>query len=391
MDRRLTDEIRAASRVAGTSFSAADVISRGHRRQRRRVASAALVAVVAIAVGAVALAGDDASESTNVVAEPGSPHDASAASDASELVIEDGPPGPLTPREYAATAWIDDALFVWGGLDDGPLADGAILRDGAWETTPAAPLVGGWAKATWTGTEVIVVAQFGEAAAYRPDTRRWRRLASLPGTTFDGLLLAGHGGSAAAIDGRSGRTWVLHDDDWSAVETLPFDENPSNVVSVPAGIVVVGWDDPGPVLASTLDLDTGKWSTPAKAPVRADTYAVGRAGDDILVIPADNPQDAARLRPDDGTWERVLGPPLGGCDGPPLLVAIGNFRQVFAVGGCEGAALLVGETWRPLSFQLERLPPGTNIIGARSGTAVSWFSTCCDDQQTVITRFLHLR
>ena len=103
---------------------------------------------------------------------------------------------PLTPRYEPAYAWTGSKLFVWGGLEAGPLHTSAFIPDGAlydpaqrrWTKIPAAPLPAlGSAQAVWVNGTVLVIGQSSGdrpitayAAEFDPRTHTWLRLPDLP-------------------------------------------------------------------------------------------------------------------------------------------------------------------------------------------------------------------
>ena len=109
-------------------------------------------------------------------------------------------PGPLVPREGAATAWTGTEFVVWGGNDLG-VQGGEAHNDGAaydpatrtWRMMAPAPLPGGRATMAWTDEELLVwvveddvgsgtgpQAVRWPGAAWNPETDTWRELASAP-------------------------------------------------------------------------------------------------------------------------------------------------------------------------------------------------------------------
>ena len=82
-------------------------------------------------------------------------------------------PHPIVPSEGAGVAWTGEELIVCCGLP----TTGAAAYDpdsDTWRRLPDAP-VSGYATATWTGSELIVVTADG-AASYNPDINTWQRL-----------------------------------------------------------------------------------------------------------------------------------------------------------------------------------------------------------------------
>jgi hypothetical protein len=111
------------------------------------------------------------------------------------------PPGPLSARSYAASAWTGSELLIWGGfsgdccvpsemfLDDGAAFDPAT---GRWRVLPASPLSERAPFSVWTGRELIVwgsrdrTVRHLDGAAYYPDTNTWRPIADGPIELTDG-------------------------------------------------------------------------------------------------------------------------------------------------------------------------------------------------------------
>ena len=105
---------------------------------------------------------------------------------------------PLLPRHEAATVWTGSEMVLFGGAPAegqpgyAPYSDGAAYNPSTdtWRTIAVSPLGGRIAPATWTGTEMLVVAgrdrdsngmfAFGDGAAYDPATDRWRKVADGP-------------------------------------------------------------------------------------------------------------------------------------------------------------------------------------------------------------------
>lgn len=206
-------------------------------RARQLVAAAAVLLVVAGAVGLVVLRGG---------ADPAahSPRGWSAMTES-----------PLSARFAPTVVWDGHEMLVWGGYD----ADGTSLVDGA---------------------------------AYRPTTNTWRPIAPMTTGRAPALsppqavpdLSAWVGREAVSIVASDGDPWgwdvVAYDpetDDWRTIEQnrydqLPTDEiiptdgaapihQPAATVSWRGQLIVVGWrSDLGLMGWARLDPTTGKWS-----------------------------------------------------------------------------------------------------------------------------------
>jgi hypothetical protein len=210
-----------------------DIARVAHRvRGRRRAATGAIVAVVAV-VAALPLVLRDGGEPATIVAGPGpdgvnadllGPGESrplatsplagrstmAAVWTGSDMLIwgGDGPDGqlddgaaydprqdtwrmlpqaPLTPRNAPAAVWTGDEMLLWGGASSGGgSSDGAAYdpTGNRWRPIPDAPFQSaGRPVGVWTGREMIVLAGFNssEAGAYNPETDQWRTLPELPG------------------------------------------------------------------------------------------------------------------------------------------------------------------------------------------------------------------
>ncbi len=97
------------------------------------------------------------------------------------------PQAPLTGRASPVSVWTGHAWIIYGGTADSALLDGAAFssQTRSWKLLPPSPAVlhdtsNAPIEGTWTGTEMVVVADTG-AAAYNPSTNKWTVLPSVPG------------------------------------------------------------------------------------------------------------------------------------------------------------------------------------------------------------------
>jgi hypothetical protein len=113
------------------------------------------------------------------------------ALDPSSMTWRQIPPAPISARYGARATWTGSEVLVWGGYDQRRrFVDGAALDPitGAWRRIAKAPIKPRWGGvAVWTGTELIVWGggQPGKAAntdgaAYDPVAGSWRRIADSP-------------------------------------------------------------------------------------------------------------------------------------------------------------------------------------------------------------------
>lgn len=154
------------------------------------------------------------------------------------------PPAPIEGRYGAATVWTGTEVFVWGGGDERTgrgFSDGATfdVRRNEWQILPPSPL-GPRADATavWTGTEVVVWGGFAgyglpddedperaDGAAFDPVTRTWRTIADAP-ISGDGFARAvWTGQEVVVLTGRDPATGAVYDpieDEWRRIAEPPM-------------------------------------------------------------------------------------------------------------------------------------------------------------------------
>jgi hypothetical protein len=191
----------------------------------------------------------------------------------------------------------------------------------------------------WTGSELIGWSREG-GAAYRPGTRRWRRLAPAPflgRSAWTGReLIVVSGSRAAAFRPSSG---------WRALPQLPEARNGANVVWDGSELLIVGGDD-APTQGFAYDPDTSVWR--ALAPMdsgRAHAAAVW-TGKRLLVWGGETGKPGSFVIPPHGLaydpkadrWSPLPQAPLRGrLD--PLAVWTGRAMIVWGgAGRADGAA-----------------------------------------------------
>ncbi len=234
-----------------------ETLRRGRTRRRRRTVGLQVSAVlmVVLAAATMSLGGDV--ESDRVSTGPTSQADQEAGS--WRRIAASG----LSARDQGVAAWTGAEVVIVGGssttpcsadadclVDLEPLADGAAYNPAAdsWRLIPDAPAPILSGSATWTGSEVLVLAERPGAPdvllAYDPSADVWAQRADPPqsglGTmTWTGESWVGitpHGGSD-----QPGWRYRPHTDAWEALPTDPLGA-PSDRVLVSSGgdLVLLG-------------------------------------------------------------------------------------------------------------------------------------------------------
>jgi N-acetylneuraminic acid mutarotase len=199
------DEVRALLTVAAQDLPGGPVgvdlprllVRARHRRQRRLLQTAGVLAGVLLAVGvpALLLGGHRPAPAPTaklpgylvptVGAYPtGGPAGAAALAGGHWTAL---PPAPIAGRDGSTVAWTGSQMLIWGGTSaDGEhmYADGAAYDPATdrWQTLPAAPLSArAGAASVWTGTELFVwggntdpTHVAADGALYDPATGTWR-------------------------------------------------------------------------------------------------------------------------------------------------------------------------------------------------------------------------
>jgi hypothetical protein len=191
------------------------------------------------------------------------------------------PPAPIAPRHMAAGVWTGTELIVCCGIpvgrDDAYRVDDAAAFDPArntWRMVSApparlmagGPVTGRWTEATWTGSEMVVVATewSGDAvAAYDPQEDRWRPIDPPPSHagrvsdvawTGEELLLWARTTYPGALDG--GLRLDPASGIWSEMPRLPGGYEISWGSMAWTGDEVVVW---GPAVGDDTDATGASW------------------------------------------------------------------------------------------------------------------------------------
>jgi len=237
------------------------------------------------------------------------------------------PPSPLDARWGAFSASTGEALLVWGGYawagDDGgegPRSDGAAFDGTRWTELPEGPLQARARTsgvAAWTGDELWIVGGTGgddgttplrDAAAYRPATRTWRTLPSVPDAISAGawagdqLVVVADGSRAVYALPAGGRRWR---DLGTLPPPLAVDNSDLHVLGTDRHVMVAGL---GAAFVRDLSGDAGRWEEVMPGPGAAGSLSNVRGavadGSSIVVL---LPDETLRYDLDNGGWSRIAG------------------------------------------------------------------------------------
>ena len=277
---------------------------------------------------------------------------AGLAYDAEFQLWEHLPPAPITPRHDHAAAWTGEEMIVAGGSQPGAQSTAADPADALlsaaawnpatreWRRLPRVPIAVRRDGATWTGRDLIAVglppgaaaeSTKLRAAAYRPNSDRWVRIARPPlprgvlevTTVWSGFevwvlgFLPGGRVAAAAWDPRFER--------WRPLPGTGGLQSPAAATWALNRVYVVGVD------GRTRSLGRGgtAWRPSPRSPFRGAAMKLAWTGHAVFAIDAVAGQ-VATLGMRATSWASFAAAPV------PLgrdveLVATG--RDVFAVGG----------------------------------------------------------
>lgn len=189
----LLDDVAAG--VATDPVAPAELVERVRRRRRRRagvVSGAVVVLLLGLTAGLFAST-SDRRPNHEVIAGPVGVEMVLGDPGPAELLVDQLPPSPLSPREDTTAVWTGREMIVWGGTSNGTVtADGAAYdpEAGTWRTIAGSPLASRTRHmAVWTGDEMVVwggstrtsgVGDLLDGAAYDPATDTWRTIADAP-------------------------------------------------------------------------------------------------------------------------------------------------------------------------------------------------------------------
>jgi N-acetylneuraminic acid mutarotase len=209
------------------------------------------------------------------------------------------PPDP-GPQAESVAAWTGSQLLIWGGVCCAAQSNSGTIYTPAtntWQQLPAAPIqVRRAAAGAWTGTELVVAggeagplghvpALLGDAAAYNPATRTWRKLPPMPVPTagatavWDGtevLFIAGT--TTAQSPSARGQAYNPATNTWRQLPPMPFTRADFAAVWTSRQLLVWGGvtgDSPAspvPPHGEAYNPATNQWTALPEAPL------TGRAG-----------------------------------------------------------------------------------------------------------------
>lgn len=247
---------------------------REHVRRRRRFGgAAAAIVIVGLVGGLLSITGDD--DPDHVVAGP-------TADDSDRVdvgpTIDDPTSGswrpiassPLEQRDQGVAAWTGEEVLIAGGSSTPPCsasadclraleprADGAAYDPGAdlWRPMADAPVPFVRGVATWTGSEMLVLADVTNAPdallSYDPAADRWTRRASPPDNELRSMAWTGDSWVGIAPNGGSDLTawrYQPNTDSWIPVDPDPIGRlSDRALVWTGSELVLLGsrYDQPG--------------------------------------------------------------------------------------------------------------------------------------------------
>lgn len=348
-----TLEAEADQPPSHISVPAAGRSARQRRRRRRAVTIGspvlAAAAVIAVIATSITLAGGG--ERTPRPTAPELPLTAPGPAGWARL-----PKAPIAPRSEYTAVWTGKEMIVWGGYSNmAQYGDGAAYnpQTRTWTKIAPSPLVGeDLAMSVWTGKDMLIFGGSGtsgsssDGAAYDPATNTWRKLAPIPRSL--GGNLTGSGSYAV----------------WT-------------------GKVMVAWGFFGngrgahggaSLAAATYNPATNSWATgtvaPAQAPLFGDAVWTGKE----MIVWGSSVDSHSRLEglaydPATGKWSTLPASPLGSAERDSML-AVWTGRYLVVGGGDNGAGLQKdAAAYDPATDSWMRLPDAP-VGFQENGTAI---------------------
>lgn len=321
--------------------------ARGRRRTRRRVgATGALgVLVVALLVGTIvsmSRRSDGADVTTGPVADEPAIADEGTWTPMST--------SPLSARDQGVAAWTGSEVVIVGGssttpcgsasdclVDLEPLADGAAYHPAtdAWRRIADAPIPFVRGFATWTGSDLLVLAQqeLGGPEAllrYEPGSDRWTNLAAPPVPGFRSMAWTGDAwvGAHPGVGSPAELLWRYRPaiDSWEAFGGALTEAAPElrdhQVIWTGTDLVLLGsrWgtDPPNGYWEAGVLTDVGdwRWSEPSDIVNNGGTWVAhdGRAVN-LSAIPVRDEPTGGIFDPAAGAWSHLPEGPPSAVDG----------------------------------------------------------------------------
>ncbi len=246
-------------------------------------------------------------------------------------------------------------MIVWGGYSNmTQYGDGAAYnpQTRTWTKIAASPLVGeDSAMSVWTGKDMLIFGGSGtsgsssEGAAYDPATNTWRELAPIPRSLGGNLTGSG---SYAVWTGKVMVAWGFFGNGGGA-------------------------HGGGSLAAATYNPATNSWTTgtvaPAQAPLFGDAIWTGKE----MIIWGSSVDSHSRLEglaydPATGKWSTLPASPLGSAEREAML-AVWTGRYLVVGGGDGGAGLQKdAAAYDPVTDSWMRLPDApVGLAGGAGG------------------------
>lgn len=309
-------------------------------------------------------------------------------------------PSPLRARDQGVAVWTGSEVVIAGGSDTtpcsantdclvalAPLADGAAYNpvSDSWRRIADAPVpfVGG--IATWTGTEVLLLAKRQDLntpdvlLAYDPKADRWAVRADPPVDGVRSMAWTGDAWAGIAPQWRGGaHAWRYRPalDAWEPIAPDPIGElSDRSLVWTGAHLVLLGsryGPDPanGFWEAAILQPD-GSWRQVSRSDIANNGQIWSAIDGDVVNLGTgrhNSRETGGVLDPQSGSWSHL----------PPETSRTGGSTGYQGVAGPWVVAQSrlfdpVGQQWRPVEDRLDQVVPG--VAALTGDEIVSWGGT----------------